>query len=344
MRPVRADSPHDADTCGARLPAGKWSDNESAMSVEPELIVDHPCRLGESPIWHATENRLYWIDILTGRLFCFDPETSHFREILKTASIGALAIHSTGALLVFMSDGAVASFNNGALQALPMSVPEQSGFRFNDCVVDPVGRVYSGSIIHKPGTRSAGARALRKLHRLLRLPRKTGRVYRFDIDGRVTCVTRGIGRPNGMGISPDRSRFYMTDSMARNIYSYDFNEQSGTIANRRLFVHLPASAGATPDGLAVDRCGFVWSAHMHGGCIVRYRPDGIEDRRIRLPTPRVTSLTFGGAAYRDLYVTTAGGDRRAVYGRTAGALFRLRPGIDGLPEYPARIPIRPTGS
>jgi D-xylonolactonase len=126
--------------------------------------------------------------------------------------------------------------------------------------------------------------------------------------------------------------------LVRNIRVYDFDEKHGTGANCRVFVSALSSSRATPDGMAVDRDGFVWSAHNNEGCVVRYRPNGTEERRIHLPTPQVTSLSFGGTDYRDLYITTAGGHRRQRYGAAAGALFRVRPGVSGLPDFRSRIP------
>jgi sugar lactone lactonase YvrE len=38
-----------------------------------------------------------------------------------------------------------------------------------------------------------------------------------------------------------------------------------------------------------------------------------------------------------LYVTTAGGDNKAENGPGAGALFRVRPGVKGVPEFRSRI-------
>jgi D-xylonolactonase len=70
---------------------------------------------------------------------------------------------------------------------------------------------------------------------------------------------------------------------------------------------------------------------------VRYAPDGGEVLRVPLPARRVTSVTFGGEAYTDLYVTTAGGDDRATYGWGAGALFRLHTGTRGFPEFFSRV-------
>jgi D-xylonolactonase len=48
-------------------------------------------------------------------------------------------------------------------------------------------------------------------------------------------------------------------------------------------------------------------------------------------------VIFGGPDYRDMYVTTAGGNDKTENGPGAGALFRLRLGIQGLPEFPSRI-------
>ena len=74
-----------------------------------------------------------------------------------------------------------------------------------------------------------------------------------------------------------------------------------------------------------------------GGCLVRYAPDGTEDRRIALPARKVSSVVFGGADYDELYVTTAGGDHKDTEGAGAGALFRIDPGVRGVAEFRSRI-------
>jgi D-xylonolactonase len=71
--------------------------------------------------------------------------------------------------------------------------------------------------------------------------------------------------------------------------------------------------------------------------VVHYAPDGSEIERLRLPTPLVSCPAFGGDGFNDLYVTTAGGDDRAKNGPLAGALFRLRPGVNGVQEFRSRV-------
>ncbi|NLG29532.1 MAG: SMP-30/gluconolactonase/LRE family protein, partial [Chloroflexi bacterium] len=65
--------------------------------------------------------------------------------------------------------------------------------------------------------------------------------------------------------------------------------------------------------------------------------EGVEERRIYLPANQVSCVTFGGDDYADMYITTAGGHRKAELGAGSGALYRLRLQIRGLPEFRSRI-------
>ena len=92
--------------------------------------------------------------------------------------------------------------------------------------------------------------------------------------------------------------------------------------------------------MTVDAQGYVWSARWVGSALYRYTPEGIEEQRIEFPARKVSSVAFGGDDLSDLYVTTALTDgTKAEEGAGAGALFRLRMGIRGLPEFFSRVKI-----
>ena len=55
-------------------------------------------------------------------------------------------------------------------------------------------------------------------------------------------------------------------------------------------VRVPDDQGL-PDGLAVDAEGFLWSAQWYGSCVVRYDPEGREDRRIATPAKQTSSFS-----------------------------------------------------
>ena len=283
--------------------------------MEVELIADYACVTGEGPIWHPMEGRLYWVDIPQGRLFRYEPATGVHEQVYEGDPIGGITIQSDGALLLFGARGSVRVWRDGRLSTVIEEIPEERASRFNDVIADPRGRVYCG-------TMPSGDRL--------------GCLYRLDTDGRITRILENITCSNGMGFTPDRRGMYYTDSRRYEIYLFDYEETTGALTNRRLFVRTTDGV-SIPDGLTVDAEGYVWSAQWDGSCLIRFAPDGTEDRRIAFPAKKVSCPTFGGPDYRDLYVTTAGGQDKVGNGKGAGALFRVRPGVLGVPEFTSRI-------
>lgn len=283
--------------------------------MELETIADYACRCGEGPLWHPVEKCVYWLDIPPGRLFRYTPETGRHEMCLEGPAIGGFTIQADDSLLLFMDKGAVKVWRDGSLKTVVDSIPAEETSRFNDVIADPEGRVFCGTM------RSAEA---------------PGRLYRLDTDGTLTVLLEGVGCSNGMGFTPDLAHMYYTDSPKREIYVFDYDRGTGALTNQRLFVTTPENEG-NPDGMTVDAEGYVWTAKWDGSCAVRYAPDGSEDRRIHFPAKKVSCVTFGGDDYRDMYVTTAGGNDKPNEGEAAGALFRCRPGVKGVPEFRSRI-------
>ena len=296
-------------------------DTTRLASSTPQLIADYGCHTGENPLWHPMEKRLYWCDIPNGRIFRYDPATDTHEMCFEGEQVGGFTIQSDGALLLFMARGAIARWHDGSLTILVESIPAEADSRFNDVIADPEGRVFCG-------TMSA--------------PSHKGRLYRLDRDGKLTVVLEGIGCSNGMAFSHDNRTMYYTDSHAYEIYTFDYDRETGAIANQKIFAKVSEQDGF-PDGATLDSEGFLWSAMWDGSCLIRYSPNGKEDRRISIPARKVSSLTFGGDDYSDIYVTTAAVDR-AVDDTFAGALFRLRLGIRGVPEFFSRIGATKTGA
>jgi sugar lactone lactonase YvrE len=281
----------------------------------PMLVADCTCHIGENPMWHAMEKRIYWCDIPNGRLFCYDPASGKHEKCYEGEVIGGFTIQSDGSLLLFMARGAIRQWREGKLKTVVEEIPDERDSRFNDVIADPVGRVFCGT---------------------MPTPERQGRLYRLDLDGKLTVLLEGIGCSNGMAFSLDRKRLYYTDSAARTIYLFDYDEKSGSLGNQRVFVKTRKGDGV-PDGSTVDAEGCLWSAQWDGSCIIRYGHDGKERYRIVFPVKKVSSLTFGGHRYADLYITTAGGENRTSEGQHAGSLFRLNVGKKGMPEFLSRV-------
>jgi len=283
-----------------------------------EVVANTTCQVGENPLWHPIEKMVYWLDIPTGAIYRYDPQTGT-HEIFHQGQgmTGGFTIQADGSLLLFSLGGKVQRLNDGKLTTLINSLPGEENNRFNDAIADPRGRVFTGTMLSSAQN-------------------PAGNLYRLDLNGTFTWLREGLKLSNGMGFSPDNKTFYHSDSQAHNITSYDYHEESGNLANPRTFAELPEDQGV-PDGLTVDADGFVWLACWDGWQLLRYDPHGHIERRISFPVKRVSSLTFAGEDLSDIYVTTAGSENPSQNGAMAGALFRLRLGIQGKPEYLSRI-------
>jgi D-xylono/L-arabinono-1,4-lactonase len=284
--------------------------------MEPRLIADYACTTGENPLWHPLERRLYWTDIPTGRMFRYDPGAGKHEQFYQGDIVAGFTFQADGALLLFMERGAVRLWRDGSITTLIDGIPGEEDGRFNDVIADPEGRVYCGT----------------------ESPNRPGSLYRLDRDGKIKRMLGGVGISNGIAFSIDRKQMYYTDSLKREIYLFDYDRASGDLSNQRVFLRLPESDGL-PDGITVDAEGHLWVALWDGGALLRFGPDAVEELRIPFPVRKVTSLTFCGPDNTDIYVTTAGGNKRPAEGALAGALFHLNLGIKGLPEFVSRIAV-----
>ena len=129
-------------------------------------------------------------------------------------------------------------------------------------------------------------------------------VYRFA-NGQVTALVRDLGRPNGIGFSPDLRTMYVsnTEATRKVVMAYDV-AADGSVANGRVFADGTAdTAPGMPDGLKVDRQGHVY-ATMPGGVWV-VAPDGRHLGTIR--APEAAANCGWGDDGRTLYITAETG-------------------------------------
>ncbi len=283
--------------------------------MEPELIADYQCVTGEGPLWQPDEQCVYWVDIPLGRMFRYDPATGKHEQFYEGGVIGGYTLQADGSFLLFMDKGAIKILRNGKLMTVLDGIPGEEASRFNDVIADPRGGVFCGTM---PS------------------PDSLGHLYYLSPEGQITKLIDGIAISNGFGFTPDRKQLYYTLSHPKRILLFDYNQTTGALANQRVFVDTTGEDGV-PDGMAVDAQGDVWSARWDGWRLTRYNAMGKELQRVQFPVKKVSSVTFGGPDYTDMYITSAGGNDKVENGPGAGALFRLRLGIKGQPPYRSHV-------
>jgi D-xylono/L-arabinono-1,4-lactonase len=285
-----------------------------------ELVAPLKCMTAENPLWCAERETLFFTDIPSGTIYGYRPSQNQCDVVARTRVTGGFTLQEDGSLLLFQ-DGPIAVLerDGSVRQVASNACPENE--RFNDVIADPEGRVFAGAM---------GG---------------NGRLLRFDTDGRATELFDGVGIANGMGFTLDLRGMYFTDSVARQVYYFDYDRATGNLSNRRVFAEIPSEVGL-PDGMTVDSEGFVWSAIWYGGRLRRYAPDGRLDREVFLPATQTSSATFGGGAVDEIYVTSAAKTeddplRPRDYDLTAwrgGGLYHVRvEGIKGRLPFRSRV-------
>ncbi len=283
-----------------------------------EVLVDVKTILGEGPLWDVQEQRLYWIDSLGCNVFRCTEDGREVRAWDVPAPIGSMALRSQGGAVLSLANGFhFLDFKTGETRLIVDPEADKPNNRINDGKVDKRGRFVAGSM----DTMEEGP---------------NGALYRLDPDLSLHKLDDGIVVSNGPCWSPDGGTFYFADTWSGEIWAYDYDLDTGAVANRRTFAKIDMSGGGAADGATVDADGFVWSAQVYAGKLVRFAPDGSTDRVIEMPVKKVTSVMFGGPNLDVLYVTSMAKPPLPRFpgdGVLRGSLFAIHGlGIRGVPE------------
>lgn len=295
----------------------------------PQLELPLPQRdlLGESPLWDAATQSLYWVDTRGRRVQRFSPQQGPALQTWNTPQdVGAIALAGpgwgpeSGRLLLALADGfALLDLSSGTVTPLAKVQHAAPAMRLNDGRCDREGRFVCGSMV---------------LHRR----DAQGSLYRLEHDGRVsTLIEGGIAVANATCFSPDGRRLYFADSLSGLIRRWDYG-QDGSLCNEQLFADTRPQ-GSGPDGATVDADGCLWVALVMAAKLACYAPDGRLLRCIDVPVPYPTCPAFGGPALDTLYVTSIrdSGNVLRSDAPAAGALVEITGlGVRGLPETPYR--------
>ncbi|HIG41574.1 MAG TPA: SMP-30/gluconolactonase/LRE family protein [Gammaproteobacteria bacterium] len=273
--------------------------------------------LVEGPVWDSVLG-LVFSDVLAGGVFAVTDAGEVSTVFEHRRGIGGMARHEKQGLVVSGRNISFKPFDGGATITL-LDKDEDAGIvGYNDLTTDAVGRIYVGSLGASPVFADG------------REP-QAGDLYMIDLDGTSSKVAEDIMLTNGLGFSPDGRTLYHSDSTRRSVYCYSVNAD-GTLGEKQLFTKIDKGA---PDGLVVSEDGRVWVALAGGGHGVGvFNADGAESHFIEIPQPMCTSVCFGGADLKTLYIVT-GSD--GMDSDKAGAVYCTRTDVVGLAVPPASV-------
>lgn len=274
----------------------------------------------EGPVWDP-ELGLMVADTNKGGAYRIDLNGNVSTVFAHRRGIGGMARHERGGLIVSGRNIAYKGPAAAGTVVLLGNDPAGGIVGFNDLTTDSQGRIYAGALGFLPTeTELAGMGG----------PQASAPLFLIGLDGTARQVHPDIKITNGMGFSPDGKKLFHADSGDRTVYVYDV-APDGSLSARRPFASTPEGL---PDGVAVAADGSVWVAVAHAGQVQVFTAQGTLAGRLEFPLPMVTSLCFGGADMREVFVVSGSdGTGRA----DAGAIFHLFSEVPGLPVAPARV-------
>ena len=291
--------------------------------MHAELILDARNATGESPVWSAAEQALYWVDIPAKRLHRWNAADGQTQSWVAPEMLACIARSNSGGWIAGMQNGLyhLHAEADGQLSSHLLSgvTHARSGMRFNDGRCDRQGRFWAGSMLLDMGAAAP-----------------VGAMYRYSAGQAepLCALLNDFIVPNGLAFSPDGRTLYLSDShpSVQAIWAFDYDIDSGTPHNRRLFVDMNAHPGR-PDGAAIDAEGCYWICGNDAGQIHRFTPDGRLDRSLNVPVKKPAMCAFGGPNLDTLYVTSIRPDGVDLSDQPlAGGVFALTPGVCGLEE------------
>jgi len=270
--------------------------------------------LGEGPVWVTREAALWFTDIKQRKLHRLDPTSGNQQSWNAPEQPGFIVPASGARFIVGLKTGLhIFDPTSSSFDLLIAPEPDKPGNRLNDAVVDPIGRLWFGSM-------DDGESA------------NTGAVYRLEAGPRTVRVGGECCITNGPAISPDGRILYHVDTLGRVIYRFDIRDD-GSLGERSIFSVIDEADGY-PDGPITDAEGYLWLGLWAGWRARRYSPDGAIVAEIPIPAANVTKIALGGPDLKTAYATTAhkGLSEQELAGQPeAGGLFSFRVDVPGLP-------------
>jgi gluconolactonase len=232
---------------------------------------------------------LRFSDIPNNRIHELDPETGVvgvWREPSGNTNGNALAPNGDIVMCEHSGRRVSRSPASGSPAPTPVATSYDSGaFNSpNDAIVRSDGQIYFTDPTYGLGNQTQ------------QIPFRG--VFRVDGAGVVHVVDEAYDQPNGIALSPDEAKLYVSDSAAGNVYVYDV-APDGSTGPRALFVTLGPS-----DGMAVDDAGNLYFTTANG--VEVFAADGAKWGTIAVPQ-QPANCAFGGEDRRTLYITARTG-------------------------------------
>ena len=251
----------------------------------------------EGPLF--LNGNLYYVAWTSGTLSKWDGKTSTVLNSLPGCSHNGLALTKQNTFLVACTD------EHGSILELDMS-----GKQLRRWDADDKGNPFEGGINDIVVTANGGAYAT-VFGPYQSVPTAVvGKiVYLAPGGSKWVEVARDLNYANGVGVSPDQTTLYVSETVGNCILKFTVNPD-GTLGHRENFALLNllvpnknSSWWLGPDSMKIDGKGNMYVAQWFGGKILKISPDGRLLHVFPISAGDGTTNVAFGPGEKELYVT-----------------------------------------
>ncbi|XP_050700348.1 uncharacterized protein LOC126987425 [Eriocheir sinensis] len=261
-------------------------------------------KLGEGPFWLSEQDTLLLVDVFAKGLRTYHVTSGKMESVFfddpdahRASLVVPIEDKPDQYLIGLGTSLSLLSLPTGTTRREPIKpqiLQKTQDPHFNDGKVDSKGRLWVGTMTYLDETETPAGH-------------EDSSLYKLDLDMTFTKMVDKVTISNGMAWSADNKTFYYVDSKPGLIYGFDFDEEAGTLTNKRVVFNYEKAglADQVPDGMTIDTDGNLWAACFGGAQVIQVDPRaGKLLRQVAVPSPHVTSVCFGGPDLDTLFVTT----------------------------------------
>ena len=293
----------------------------------PKVNLLYKCNnvLGEGITYSSDSENLFWLDINSkSKLYKLNLSNDE-REIFQLPEIVTATSIKSQNEIILVSNNGISLFDLQTKRFIKKigiedNIPKT---RSNDGASDALGRMWFGTMQNNFDENGND----------ISINQNIGKLYKVDINKRITLVEEGLGIPNTFVWSPDNSKFYFTDTLTGTIFNYDFDLETGELSNKKELFNFNRGL---PDGSTIDTDGCIWNCRWGGSCVVRFTPAGKVDQIIEMPVENITNCVFGGKDMKTLFITTAS-NKGKNKNDLDGSLFSINLSYQGIEDNKSKL-------
>ncbi|MCA3693095.1 2-dehydro-3-deoxy-6-phosphogalactonate aldolase [Aquidulcibacter sp.] len=247
------------------MTAFKHHEPGAKLLCQPEAII------GESPIYVARLDSIFWVDPVQAYLFSYRCSDKVLTQLPLAHPVSSLAETETGLMAVANQSLFKLDPISGSLSVFAVCTDLGEGVSLTDMCADGVGGIWATAF-------HSGALAGK------------GKIIHCSSEGDVKIVASGLGIPNGIDLTPDGKKVIVADTLLRTLLAFDICEPRPELGAPRILSDFMGIAGK-PDGLVVLPDHRILVAMWGGSSIAELSATGALLALHPIPVPHVSSVS-----------------------------------------------------